>query len=124
VQLSVRQREFLEALSQTEALSPDELELYQRKLLEPLLTHATANVPFYRSRLDAVFRRDGTFDWSRWREIPTFGGKEARGAGPDLQTENLPEGNDRWFEQEKPASTFSPEVSAEQPHEPREPLSD
>ncbi len=87
MQLSVRQREFLEALSQTETLPPDKLQFYQRSLLEPLLKHAVENVPFYRNRLDAVLARDGAFDWSRWQDIPTFGIAEAEAAGGDLQTQ-------------------------------------
>ena len=53
--LSVRQRGFLEALSQTEHLSAEKLQTYQLGLLEPLVRHATANVPFYRDRLQSVF---------------------------------------------------------------------
>jgi phenylacetate-CoA ligase len=108
MQLSVRQNEFLQSLSQTQVISLDQLQSYQRTLLEPLVRHARVSVPFYRDRLEAVFTKHDTLDWSRWHEIPILGGKEARDAGPDLQTENLPEGNDRWFEQEKPASTFAP----------------
>ena len=107
MRLSVRQREFLQALSQTETLSPDELQLYQRKLLEPLLKHAMTNVPFYRCRLEPVFG-NGAFDWNRWREIPTFNRLEARAAGIGLQTETLPVGNDRWVEQETFGSTLAP----------------
>lgn len=108
MRLSVRQREFLQALSQTETLSLDELQLYQRKLLEPLLKHAMTNVPFYRCRLEPVFG-NGTFDWNRWREIPTFNRLEARAAGVvGLQTETLPVGNDRWVEEETSRSTSAP----------------
>jgi phenylacetate-CoA ligase len=108
VQLSVRQREFLEALSQTENLPPDRLQSYQRNLLEPLLKHAANNVPFYRNRLDPVFGRDGVFDWSRWQEIPTFGKTEAQVAGANLQTQTLPVGNERWVEDETPGSIGAP----------------
>lgn len=62
MQLSVRQREFLDALSQTESLPPEKLQSYQRTLLEPLFRHAAENVPFYRGRLDAVFAGDGSFE--------------------------------------------------------------
>jgi len=39
VQLSVRQREFLDALSQTGSLPPEKLQSCQRTLLEPLFRH-------------------------------------------------------------------------------------
>jgi phenylacetate-CoA ligase len=108
VQLSVRQREFLEALSQTENLPLDRLQSYQRNLLEPLLKHAASNVPFYRNRLDAVLGQDGAVDWSRWREIPIFGKTEAQVAGADLQTQTLPVGNERWVEDGTPGSIGAP----------------
>lgn len=108
MQLSVRQREFLEALSQTENLPPDRLQSYQRNLLEPLLKHAASNVPFYRNRLDAVLGQDGAVDWSRWQEIPIFGKTEAQVAGADLQTQTLPVGNERWVEDGTSGSIGAP----------------
>src|SRR3569833_2285907 len=42
----------------------------QRQRLEPLLRHARADVPFYATRLDALFRANGEIDWSRWRDVP------------------------------------------------------
>lgn len=43
---------------------------HQRSLLEPLLKHARANVPFYEERLDPIFSPTGEISWERWREIP------------------------------------------------------
>ena len=108
MQLSVRQQEFLEALSQTESLSPHGLQSYQRELLKPLLKHAVDNVPFYRGRLDSVFQHADAFDWARWREIPVFNMAEAQAAGADLHAKTLPVGNDRWVEDMTSGSTGLP----------------
>lgn len=43
---------------------------YQQEQLGHLLRHARSNAPFYASRLDPVFRPDGSIDFDRWRELP------------------------------------------------------
>ena len=43
---------------------------YQRSQLAQLLRHAKATVPFYKTRLDPIFRSNGDIDWDRWHEIP------------------------------------------------------
>ena len=50
--------------------TPSQMLAYQRHQLEQLLHHAKANVPFYKTRLDPVFKSNGDIDWSRWHEIP------------------------------------------------------
>ena len=49
---------------------PDHMLAYQRSQLSQLLKHARENVPFYKTRLDPVFNRNGEIDWDRWQEIP------------------------------------------------------
>ena len=48
------------------------LRRHQRRQLEKLLRHARETVPFYRERLDPVFRPDDSIDWHRWGEIPVL----------------------------------------------------
>jgi phenylacetate-CoA ligase len=98
VELSERQRRFLDALGDTQFLPPDQLLVYQRKLLEPLIRHAADNVPFYRNRLRAVMGSLGALDLRRFQEIPIFDRAAAQAAGPDLFAKALPFGNDRWVE--------------------------
>lgn len=64
-------RRFLATLRKTQFLPADALVAYQRGLLEKLVRHARAQVPFYRDsgRLDCLFRRDGSIDWARWSEV-------------------------------------------------------
>jgi phenylacetate-coenzyme A ligase PaaK-like adenylate-forming protein len=61
--------QFRDVLAETERLSPDELEAYQRQLLEPLLLHARQHVPFYAQQLAPVFP-GGKLDLRRFHEIP------------------------------------------------------
>jgi phenylacetate-coenzyme A ligase PaaK-like adenylate-forming protein len=62
------QKAIFQQLTQAFAASPDfsrrEVERRQTGLLERLVRHAVANVPFYRDsgRLNPLFRADGAFD--------------------------------------------------------------
>lgn len=62
--------QFHNQLMESQYWSEDRLRDYQHEQLEHLLVHARANSPFYASRLDAVFRPDGSIDFDRWRDIP------------------------------------------------------
>jgi phenylacetate-CoA ligase len=108
MELSERQRRFLEALSRTQFLPSDQLLAYQHSLLDPLVRHAVRNVPFYRDRLGAVLANDGTLDLSRWAEVPILDRAAAQAAGSALFAESLPFGNDLWAEDSTPGVTASP----------------
>jgi len=43
---------------------------YQREILYSAVSHARATSPYYRFRLNPLFRKDGSIDWNRWTEIP------------------------------------------------------
>lgn len=72
---------------------------YQRRLLEPLVRHARAHVPFYRDsgRLDPLFRKDGSIDWERWGEIPLLTRRDLQQNFEALQAEFLPPEHGRTF---------------------------
>jgi phenylacetate-CoA ligase len=82
-------------LMQSISWSADELLLYQRSQLSQLLVHARNNVPFYRKRLDCMFRRDGSIDWSRWEDIPLLTRSDLRDHGRQLLARRLPPGHGR-----------------------------
>jgi phenylacetate-CoA ligase len=71
-------------LTQAFAASPDfsrrEVERRQAALLERLVRHAHANVPFYRDsgRLKPLFRADGRFDLAGWADVPVLTRNEAK----------------------------------------------
>ena len=85
-------QEFFETLMRTQALPADDMQVYQRGLLERLLRHARAQVPYYRDggRLDAVFARDGSINWERWDEIPILTRLEAQQNAEALYAEFVP----------------------------------
>ncbi len=62
--------QFYDLLMESQYWSADRMRDYQHEQLGHLLRHARANSPFYATRLEAVFRPDGTIDFDRWREIP------------------------------------------------------
>lgn len=81
--------QFRDVLAETERLSFDELQAYQRKLIEPLLLHARQHVPFYVQRLAAVFPA-GKLDVSRFHEIPILTRAQAQANVKALAARDLP----------------------------------
>ncbi|HUQ37073.1 MAG TPA: AMP-binding protein [Aestuariivirga sp.] len=83
---------FYATLQKTPLLSRAAIEDYQRKLLEKLLRHARAQVPYYRDsgRLEVLFGADGKIDWSRWPLVPTLTRRTAQDNEDRLRAEKLP----------------------------------
>lgn len=81
--------QFRDVLAETERLSFDELQAYQRKLIEPLLRHARQHVPFYAQRLASVFP-GGKLDLSRFHEIPILTRAQAQVNVKVLAANDLP----------------------------------
>ena len=68
---AIEQRQALyEGLLVTDSWSAEHLQAHQQFHIKRLLHFARGNVPFYASRLDPLFRPDGSIDWARWGEIP------------------------------------------------------
>jgi len=63
-------RDFYELLEESQWWPQEKMVAWQRQQLNFLLNHARASTPFYKFRLNAVFRSDGTIDWDRWHKIP------------------------------------------------------
>jgi phenylacetate-CoA ligase len=66
---------------------------YQRSQLAQLLRHAKATVPFYKTRLDVVFKKNGEIDWDRWREIPIVTRADLRDRRDEMLATELPSGH-------------------------------
>jgi phenylacetate-coenzyme A ligase PaaK-like adenylate-forming protein len=49
---------------------PERIVHYQREILFSAVSHARATSPYYRFRLNPLFRQDGSIEWNRWAEIP------------------------------------------------------
>ena len=103
-------RRFHDTLRKTQFMPPERMREYQRGLLERLVRHARAHVPFYRAsgRLDPLFRRDDTIDWDRWGEISILTRGEVQRAGPALHSEVLAPEHGATFSLSSSGSTGQP----------------
>lgn len=81
---------------------------YQRKQLSQLLQHARATVPFYKNRLDLLFRNDGSIDWSRWRDLPILTRSDLRDSAERLKTTAPIERHGSWGKKSSSGSTGVP----------------
>ncbi len=81
---------------------------YQRSQCAQMLRHARENVPFYKTRLDSIFRKNGDIDWSRWQEIPIVVRADIRENGRAMMAASLPEGHGPHYEAASSGSTAAP----------------
>jgi phenylacetate-CoA ligase len=72
---------------------PEQTLEFQRSQLSQLLRHAKATTPFYKTRLDCVFKNNGEIDWNRWSEIPILRREDLRDNGDELTASELPPGH-------------------------------
>lgn len=84
-------RQFNNSLDRTQFYTKERMQAYQRNLLAPLLRHAKANVPFYATRLDPLFDKDGEISWDAWTDIPTVTRKDAQEADNQMFARNVPD---------------------------------
>jgi phenylacetate-CoA ligase len=99
---------YLKALGQTEWLPPFQLLQYQRRLIEQIARHARENVVFYRDRLACLFGADGSFDFSRWHDVPILERAEAVARGDEMRAPDLPENYGAIREMRTNGTTGSP----------------
>lgn len=101
-------RKFVSVLEKTQYYPPDQMQIYQRRLLQPLLLHARQEVPFYAKRLDPLFAADGSVRWEAWRDIPTFTRADAQQAGDALFAKSYPPQMGSFSEGQTSGSTGTP----------------
>jgi phenylacetate-CoA ligase len=89
---SFRQRIY-DMLMESQYWPPEQMRAFQLSQLEPLLRHARKNVPFYKSRLDPVFKRNDEIDWGRWHEIPIVTRADLRDRRGEMLAATLPPGH-------------------------------
>ena len=89
---SLRQRIY-KMMMESQYWPPRQMLEFQRSQLAQLLKHAKENVPFYRARLDCVFKRNGEIDWDRWHEIPIVTREDLRDRRKEMQATVLPPGH-------------------------------
>ena len=86
-------RRIYEMLMESQYWPPEQMRVFQRSQLAQLLRHAKATVPFYKTRLDPVFKKNGEIDWDRWHEIPIVTRADLRDRREELLASALPPGH-------------------------------
>ena len=101
-------QQFYDMLLESQFWSRQQLIDYQRSQLEHLLRHARANVPFYETRLDPVFRPDGSVDWDKWEQIPIVKRADLAERGTQMLARVLPVGHGPTTSSTTSGSTGAP----------------
>ena len=92
------QKQIYEMLLESQYWPQNRMNLFQHDQLAKLLRHAKATVPFYRKRLDAIFKRNGEIDWDRWHEVPIVTRIDLRDRHDEMQSNALPQGHGPTYE--------------------------
>ncbi len=87
------QRELFNTFMESQYWPRELIEQYQRDRLERLLYHARAHVPFYRERLNPLFRPDGAIAWDEWGALPFLSRQDIIEHGSSLRSSALPLGH-------------------------------
>jgi phenylacetate-CoA ligase len=87
------QKKIFDMLMESQFWPPETMLAFQRTQLMQLLFHAREHVPFYKTRLDPLFRKNGEIDWSRWHEIPILTRADLRDRRNELLATELPPGH-------------------------------
>ena len=80
-------------LMQSQHWTPEQMRAFQQNELGSLLRHARATVPFYKTRLDPIFKADGSIDWSQWHKLPILKRADVATNYEAMQSSQLPAGH-------------------------------
>jgi len=85
-------QQLTQAFAKSQDFTRTEVLRRQTTLLERLVRHADAHVPFYRDskRLRSLFRADGAFDLAGWNDVPILTRNEAKEHEEALQARVVP----------------------------------
>ena len=89
--MGVSGQQIFDMLMESQFWSPAQMQDYQRSQLAQLLHHAKNHVPFYKTRLDCVLRRDGSIDWDSWPEIPIVTRSDLRDHAKEMRATLIPD---------------------------------
>lgn len=87
-------RRFHESLMRSQWLGAAKIVAYQESQLQQMLRHAVSEVPYYKEPLSRLRRADGTFDLSRWDELPIISRSDVAADWEAFQARNLPPGHE------------------------------
>jgi phenylacetate-CoA ligase len=106
------QRAEYDLLMQSQFWPADRIRDLQRERLEKLLRHARAHVPFYATRLDILFRPDGSIDWDRWGDVPTLKRSDLLDHRRRMLARTVPAGHEQIVDASSSGSTGRPVTTA------------
>lgn len=86
-------RSFYESLQKSQWLPTARIVAWQERQLQQMLAHAHAQVPFYAGPLGRIRRADGSFDLSRWQELPIIDRATVSADWDAFQARELPPGH-------------------------------
>ena len=95
-------------LMESQYWPPEQMLEYQRSQLAQLLKHAKAKVPFYKDRLDPVFKGNGDINWDRWHEIPVVKRRNLVEDRESMWAAQLPPGHGATWEEFSSGSSGTP----------------
>jgi phenylacetate-CoA ligase len=101
-------KKIFDMLMESQYWLPEQMLAFQRNQLAQLLKHARKNVPFYETRLDPVFTKDGEVDWNRWRELPIVKRHHLVDQRESMLAVQLPPGHGMVWEEYTSGSSGTP----------------
>lgn len=88
--MSALEQRYLESLRRQQFASPQQLAATQRGLLERLVRHACAQVPYYRTRLAPLLRGD-EFRPEGWSDVPVVTRADVQSHFEAMQAASVPD---------------------------------
>lgn len=90
------QEQLFNFLAESQYFPPEQMHRQQVHQLEQLVRFARSNVPLYKERLNCLFKRDGTFDFGRWAEVPILKRRDLADRRDAMLAPALPPGHGPW----------------------------
>jgi phenylacetate-CoA ligase len=106
--MDILQKKIFAMLMESQYWPPETMLAYQRNQLSQFLHHARAHVPFYKDRLDPVFKKDGGLEWECWHEVPILTRADVKANGEALLSGMLPIGHGPSHRQVSSGTTGEP----------------
>jgi phenylacetate-CoA ligase len=106
--MSTVQKKIFDMLMESQYWPPEQMLAFQRSQLAQLLKHARQNVPFYKTRLDPVFTKNGDIDWNRWHELPIVKRHHLVDQRESMLATKLPPGHGAVWEEFSSGSSGTP----------------
>ena len=106
--MSGAQKKIFGMLMESQYWPPEQMLAFQRSQIAQLLRHTRKNVPFYKTRLDPVFKKNDEIDWDRWHELPILKRHHLVDQRESMLATKLPPGHGAVWEEFSSGSSGTP----------------